>query len=58
MCFCGRSSACPEFSFTEEDVKKFVSKLKIAAKRLFAYASRDSISGEEKLNQALSNVHR
>lgn len=39
--------AYPEFYFTEEDIKKFVSKLKIATKRLFAYAT----TGKEKLNQ-------
>jgi hypothetical protein len=52
MCF---SRACPEFSFTEEDIKKFVGKLKIATKRLVAYALYDSGSGEEK--QALGNIH-
>jgi hypothetical protein len=51
------SRAYPEFYFTEEDIKKFVSKLKAATKRLFTYASRDSISREEKLNQAFSNAH-
>ncbi|MFZ0510335.1 MAG: hypothetical protein WAM14_01905 [Candidatus Nitrosopolaris sp.] len=33
------SRAYPEFYLTEEDIKKFVGKLKIATKRLFAYAS-------------------
>jgi hypothetical protein len=56
MCFCGTSRACPEFSFTEEDIKKFVCKLKIATKRLVAYAFHDSGSGEEKLNQNLGNI--
>jgi hypothetical protein len=41
------SRAYPEFYFTEEDIKKFVSKLKIATKHLFAYA----VFGKEKLNQ-------
>jgi Ran GTPase-activating protein (RanGAP) involved in mRNA processing and transport len=57
MRFCGTSRACPDFSSTEEDIKKFVSKLKIATKRVFVHASRNSIGVEEKLNQALSNVH-
>jgi len=47
MCNCGMSRAYPEFYFTEEDIKKFVGKLKIATKRLFAYAA----IGKEKLNQ-------
>jgi hypothetical protein len=51
MCFCGTSRACPEFCFTEEDIKKFVSKLKIVTKRLFAYASNDSDRDEDKFNQ-------
>jgi hypothetical protein len=38
MCFCGTIRACLEFSFTEEDIKIFVVKLKIATKRLFAFA--------------------
>jgi hypothetical protein len=41
MCFCG-NRAYPEFSFTEEDIKKFVSKLKSATKSLFAYAFNNS----------------
>jgi hypothetical protein len=56
MCLCGTSRACPEFSFTEEDIKKFVAKVKIATKRLLRYAFHDSGSGEDKLNQALSNI--
>ena len=47
MCYCGMSRAYPEFYFTEEDIKKFVCKLKIATKRLFAYAA----PGNEKFNQ-------
>jgi hypothetical protein len=57
MCFCGTSRACPDFSFTEEDIKKFVGKLKISAKRLFVYAFHDSDSGEEKLMHANSKFH-
>jgi len=49
------SRAYPEFYFTEEDIKKFVSKLKTATKRLIAYAFHDSGRGEEKLSQSLSN---
>jgi hypothetical protein len=49
------SRAYPEFSFTEEDIKKFVSKLKTATKLLLEYAFHDSGSVEEKLNQSLSN---
>jgi len=56
MCFCGTSRACPEISFTEEDIRKFVGKLKIATKRLFTYAFHDFGSGEDKLNQALGNI--
>jgi hypothetical protein len=29
------SGACPEFSFTEEDIKKFVEGVKVLAKRPF-----------------------
>jgi hypothetical protein len=49
------SRAYPEFYFTEEDIKKFVSMLKIAGKRLLSYAFHDSGRAEEKLNQSLSN---
>jgi hypothetical protein len=55
MCFCGTSRACPEFSFTEEDIKKFVGKLKIATTRLFAYAPNAPDREEKKLNRALSS---
>jgi hypothetical protein len=54
VCFCRTSRAYPEFSFTEEDIKKFVGKLKIATKRLVACALYDSGGGEEK--QALGNI--
>jgi protein tyrosine phosphatase (PTP) superfamily phosphohydrolase (DUF442 family) len=38
MCLCGMSRAYPEFYITEEEMKKFVSKLKNATKCLLAYA--------------------
>jgi hypothetical protein len=56
MCFCGTSRACPEFSFTEEDIKQFVAKLKIATKRLVTYPFHSSGIREVKSNQALGNI--
>jgi len=50
------SRAYPEFYFTEEDIKKFVSKLKAAIKRLLAYASNDSASKENKFGQTVSGI--
>ncbi len=55
MCFCGTSGACPEFSFTEEDIQIFVGKLEIATKRHFAFASNVPDREEKKLNRALSS---
>ena len=57
MCFCGTSRACPEFSFTEEDLKKFVGKLKISTKRLLEYAFHDSDRVEDKLKHIYSKFH-
>ena len=57
MCSCGMSRAYPEFYLTEEDIKKFVSKLKAASKRLFEYASNDLANREKKLGQTISDIH-
>lgn len=56
MCNCGMSRAYPEFYLTEEDIKKFVSKLKAATKRLFEYASNDLASKEKKFGQTISDI--
>jgi hypothetical protein len=40
MCFSGTSRACPEFCFTEEEIKKFVGKLRIATKQLLGMLLR------------------
>jgi hypothetical protein len=47
MCSCGMSRAYPEFYFTEEDIKKFVGRLKDAIKRLFALSPSDLTRKEE-----------
>jgi hypothetical protein len=57
MCFSGTSRACPEFCFTEEEIKKFVGKLRIATKHLLGHASQDSGRREEKFNRALSKIN-
>jgi hypothetical protein len=50
------SRAYPEFYLTEEDIKKFVSKLKAATKRLFEYASNDLTRREKKFGQTISDI--
>ncbi len=57
MCFSGTGRACPKFCFTEEEIKKFVGKLRIATKHLLAHASQDSGRREEKFNRALSKIN-
>ena len=56
MCFCGTSRACPEFSFTEEDIKKFVAGVKGLAKRLFMLMSHDHKRIQESLSIS-NSVH-
>jgi hypothetical protein len=56
MCSCGMSRAYPEFYFTEEDIKKFVSKLKAAIKRLFAHSSNDLARKEKKFGPTISDI--
>jgi hypothetical protein len=56
MCFSGTNRACPEFCFTEEEIKQFVGKLIIATKHLLAHASHSG-RREEKFNRALSKIN-
>jgi hypothetical protein len=50
------SRAYPEFYFTEEDIKKFVSKLKAAIKRLFAHSPNDLARTEKKFGPTISDI--
>jgi hypothetical protein len=55
MC-CGGTSGGQEFYFSEEDIKNFVAKLKIATKRMFTFIY-DNSNRTERLNHVPSNVY-